>query len=46
MTKEDDKYRQGRSKKQYESSTKGAMISYIGCTILGIYAIIKWLMGW
>ena len=41
MTKEDDKYRQGRSKKQYESSTKGAMIAYIGVIIIVLYKIIS-----
>tara|TARA_R110001599_G_scaffold236418_1_gene435660 strand:+ start:692 stop:829 length:138 start_codon:yes stop_codon:yes gene_type:complete len=44
MTEEDIKYRQGRSKEQYESSTKGAMIAYIGCIILGIYSIIEWVL--
>ena len=38
MTKEDMEYRQGRSKKQYESNAKGSFIATMGLfvIILGI----------
>ena len=42
MTKEDNKYRQGRSKKQYEASTKGAMVAYIGIIIMVLYKLITY----
>jgi hypothetical protein len=40
MTEEDIKYRQGRSKEQYESSSIGAMVGIIGVWIMVIYKII------
>tara|TARA_Y100001972_G_scaffold58404_1_gene71691 strand:+ start:270 stop:425 length:156 start_codon:yes stop_codon:yes gene_type:complete len=39
MTEEDIKYRQGRSREQYEASFKGAVISIIGTII-----ILAWLI--
>ena len=39
MTEEDIKYRQGRSREQYEASFKGAVIS-----ITGILIILAWLI--
>ena len=41
MTEEDHKYRQGRSKEQYEASAKGAMVAYIGIVIMVLYKLIS-----
>ena len=41
MTKEDDKYRQGRSKKRYEANAKGAFIAYLGIIIMVLYKLIS-----
>jgi len=45
MTEEDIKYRQGRSKKQYESSAKGAFIAIIGVWIMVIYKLAEWILS-
>lgn len=40
MTKEDEKYRQGKSKRQVTDSYIGAFISIVGLAILGILLLI------
>lgn len=40
MTKDDIKYRQGRSKHQYVNNAKGAFFSMLGCFVLLIIMII------
>ena len=41
MTKEDRKYRQGRTKEQYEASAKGAFIAYLGIIIMVLFKLIS-----
>ena len=41
VTKEDIKYRQGRSEKQYEASAQGAFFSLLGMFILAIIYLIS-----
>ena len=40
MTKEDDKYRQGRSKYQLRSSYIGAGFAIIGLILISLYTIL------
>ena len=41
MTKEDDKYRQGRSKEQMRNSYIGAGISILGIIVMSIYLLLN-----
>jgi hypothetical protein len=40
MTKEDDKYRQGRSKEQMKSSYIGAAFAIVGLIVIVIYLLL------
>tara|TARA_B100001057_G_C22648765_1_gene871236 strand:- start:547 stop:726 length:180 start_codon:yes stop_codon:yes gene_type:complete len=44
MTKEDIEYRQGRSKKQYESNAKGSFIATIGLFFVLVSIIVYGLL--